>query len=51
MKRKIRPNQFLQADRGDSAGKIELRTPEAGSDPQNDLNPPTAAEKWRWAAC
>jgi hypothetical protein len=44
------PNQFLQADPGDSAIKIGLRSPGVGSDPEGDLSPPRSAEKWRWAA-
>jgi hypothetical protein len=39
------PNQFLQADPGDSAGKIGLRIPEGDPDPENDLSPPRSAEK------
>jgi hypothetical protein len=41
---------IFAADRGDSAGKIALRSPEGDPDPEGDLSPPTAAEKWRWAA-
>jgi hypothetical protein len=44
----LRPRRHpltLPADRGDSAGKMGLRTPEGDPDPEGDLSPPTAAEK------
>jgi hypothetical protein len=40
---------IFAADPGDSAGKMGLRSSEAGSDPKNDPSPPRSAEKWRWA--
>jgi hypothetical protein len=39
------PNQFLQADPGDSATKIGLRSFDGDPAPEGDLSPPRSAEK------
>jgi hypothetical protein len=44
------PNQFLQLTVGIQPVKLGYQHPEGGSDPKSDPSPPTATEKWRWAA-